>query len=154
MENNDFDGVFKFTNVTDEDFVAFWNNKEYTFPAKSSCALIIPNEPYENIQEIRKKFAYKLAVREFYKGKEYVKMSKMGKGLPPIFDEKILEPMIELCLKPLPMAKVKVKIGKKEDERAYRGSKAVSGKDNLNEVFKDEPVKEVGRQSDAQPSNI
>lgn len=135
---NDFDGVFRFTNATDEDFSGFWNNKEYVFPAGTCCPMIIANEPLENIQEIRKKFAYKLAVREFYKGKVYAKMSKMGNGLPPTFDEKILEPWIEQCLKPLPIAKAKVKEGKRDSERNYKASKAISDKDNPNFVFKDD----------------
>lgn len=138
MYNEDFDGVFRFTNVTDEDFVFFWNNKEYTFPAKVCCPMIIANESLENIQEIRKKAAYKLAVREFYKSKEYIKMSKQGRGLPPTFDDKILEPMIESCLKPLPMSKAKVKEGKKESDRNYKASKAISDKDNPNFVFREE----------------
>ena len=142
---NDFDGVFRFTNVTDEDFKAFWNNKEYTFPAGRTVPLIIANETLENIQEIRKKFAYQLATREFYKGKEYLKMSKQGNGLPPLFNEKILEPMIEQCLKPLPMAKATVKEGKKDSEKNYKGSKAISEKDNPNFIFKDDEPRELGK---------
>ena len=60
-----FDGVFKFTNNTSEDFTGLWNNKEYSFPKKTSCPMIILGEPLVNIQEITKKFAYKLATREF-----------------------------------------------------------------------------------------
>jgi hypothetical protein len=137
MYETDFDGVFKFTNATTEDFVFFWNNKEYLFPAGTCCPMIIANESLENIQEIRKKAAYKLATREFYKGKQYKSMSKMGNGLPPIFDEKVLEPWIDECLKPLPMAKAVVKEGKRE-KVSFRGSKAISDKENPNFVFKDE----------------
>lgn len=144
MYESDFDGVFKFTNVTDEDFIALWNSKEYMFPAGMCCPLIIPDETLESIQEIRKRFAYKLAVREFYKGKEYNRMKKLGGGLPPTFDEKILEPMIETCLKPLPMAKARVRVGKKTDDRSFKASRAISEKDNPNFVFKDDPVQEKG----------
>ncbi len=141
----DFDGVFRFTNPTDEDFTALWNNKEYTFPANRTVPLIIPNETLENIQEIRKKFAYKLAVREFYAGKEYNKMSKMGGGLPPTFNEKILEPMIEKCLLALPESRATTKQGKPTlDEKRLKGSKAVSGKDDLNQAFKDAEIIEKG----------
>jgi hypothetical protein len=35
MEN--FDGVFKFTNNSDEAFTALWNNKEYVFPSMTRC---------------------------------------------------------------------------------------------------------------------
>ena len=141
----DFDGVFRFTNPTDEDFTALWNNKEYTFPANRTVPLIIANETLENIQEIRKKFAFKLATREFYNSKEYGKMSKMGNGLPPTFDEKILEPMIEKCLMSLPESRATVKSGKPSlDEKRLKGSKAVSGKDDLNHAFKDAEIVERG----------
>ena len=40
----DFDGVFRFTNATNEDFSALWNNVEYIFPAGKTVPLIIPNE--------------------------------------------------------------------------------------------------------------
>ena len=148
--NEEFDGVFRFTNPTDEEFRVLWNNKEYVFPAQSRCPLIIPNETLENIQEIRKKFAYKLAVREFYKSKEYVKLSKMGNGLPPTFDEKTLEPMIEKCLAPLPLARAKTKDLPKDSERNYKASKAIAEKDNPNFVFKEESdaVKPLGAMPD------
>ncbi len=150
----DFDGVFRFTNDTDEDFKFFWNSKEYLFPAGKMTPMIIANESLENIQEIRKRAAYKLAVREFYKGKikddagnTYAKLSKMGNGLPPVFDNKILEPTIERCLKPLPVAKATVKeVVKKQTN--FRASKAVGAKDNLAYEFKDDQPDELGAQSD------
>jgi hypothetical protein len=100
--------------------------------------MIIANETLENIQEIRKKAAYKLAVREFYKTKTYDKMSKMGNGLPPIYDDKVLEPMIEQCLKPLPEKKAIVRTRKTESDSKFKGSKAVSGKEDLNYQFREE----------------
>ncbi len=149
--DKDFDGGFRFTNATDEDFTALWNNKEYMFPAGKTVPLIIADETLENIQEIRKRFAYALATREFYKGKVYDKMKKMGNGLPPTFDDKILEPMIETCLKPLPMAKAIVKEGKKSEQK-FRGSKAVGKNGNLNELFKEESenVQELGQMPNSQ----
>lgn len=145
---DDFNGVFQFTNWTDEDFSGFWNNKEYVFEAGKMSPIIIPTESLENIQEIRKKFAYKLAVREWYKGKEYGRMKKMGNGLPPTFDEKILEPMIERCLNPLPVAKVKVK-EVKAPKQSFKASKAISEKENVNFVFKDEVVEAKGQMPDS-----
>lgn len=100
--------------------------------------MIIASESLENIQEIRKKAAYKFATREFYKSKDYRMMSKAGNGLPPIFDEKVLEPWIEACLRPLPVAKVKVKEGKKDTGNNYKGSKALSDKDDPNFLFREE----------------
>lgn len=107
------DGVFYFTNNSKENFIVLWNNKEYTFPAKSCSPMLIPGEPPENVQEIRKKFAYKWAEREWYSGREYKAMAKMGQGLPPTRDDKVLEPLIEMCLNPLPIEKAKVKEVKK-----------------------------------------
>lgn len=157
----DFDGVFRFTNPTDEDFVTFWNNKEYTYPAGRTVPMIIANETLENIQEIRKRFAFQLAVREFYRnkikdfsGSTYDGLVKKGNksagGTPPMFDEKILEPMIELCLKPLPEARAKVKDGKKlTSDKTFKASKAISDKDNPNYVFKDDEPTVVGKMSEA-----
>lgn len=152
LKNNvEFDGVFRFSNNSDEDFVVLWNNREYTFPAKTCSPMLIAGESPENVQEIRKKFAYKWAEKEWYKGKEYQRMSKMGGGLPPTRDDKTLEPLIEMCLTPLPIAPAKVKEAKKE-KRVYRGSKAVSDKENLNLAFaeetKDENLVKVGKQKD------
>lgn len=148
--NEEFTGTFYFTNPTDEDFTALWNNKEYTFPAQSTVPLIILSEPLENIQEIRKRFAYRLAEQRFYASKEYEKMKKMGNGLPPTFNPKILEPMIEECLKPLPIKRAKVKEGKKENDRDYKATKAIGEGDNPNFVFAEEnkhpPV--LGKMSD------
>ena len=146
--NEEFDGVFRFTNATDEDFKVLWNNKEYTYPAKGTYPMIIANETLENIQEIRKKFAYKLAIREFYKSEEYVKMSKMGNGIPPTFDEAKLQPWINQCLVPLPRGKADVKELPKESEKQFKGSKAISDSDNPNMVFKDEPIPTKGKMSD------
>jgi len=148
MDTNEFDGVFKFTNATTEDFAVLWNNKEYVYPAGTSCPMVIANETLENIQEIRKKFAYKLAVREFYKGKMYKDMSKMGNGLPPTFDEKVLQPWIDQCLTPLPPSYAKIKELPKQDGKKFRGSKAISDKDNPNFVFKDDEPTVLGKQSD------
>lgn len=151
MENEDieFNGVFMFTNPTDDDFTFFWNNNEYLYPAQKTTAMLIKNETPENIQEIRKKAAYKLAVREFYTGKKYKDMAKMGNGMPPTFDEKILEPMIEQCLKPLPIAQPTVKAGKKMiSDNSYKASKALSDKENPNFIFRDDVAEVKGKMPD------
>ena len=145
--NEFFTGVFYFTNATEEDFSHLWNNKEYIFPKQTTCPIIIGNETLENIQEIRKRFAYDLAVREFYKTKEYVKLSKMGNGIPPTFNENVLQPWIDQCLSPLPKAFAKVKEGKKEDDRRFKATKAVGKKDNLAVEFKDDVPQELGEMS-------
>ncbi len=135
-EDNEFSGVFMFTNPTKTERRFLWNNKEYIFPAEATVPLIIPTETLENIQEIRKRFAKAMAQERLYEGEpvlnrdgkivfEYHKAMEMGKGLPPTFDEKILEPFIEECLKPLPIKRIEVKEGKKlDDERKYKATKA------------------------------
>ena len=111
----DFDGVFRFTNATDEDFVTLWNNKEYTYPAQSTVPMIIANESLENIQQIRKYFAKRLAEREFYKTKGFketrngLKDKDMGRNVVATsYNEGQLQPFIDSCLKPLPAGKQKV----------------------------------------------
>lgn len=108
----DFDGVFRFTNATDEDFVTLWNNKEYTYLKGTTTPMIIANESLENIQQIRKYFAKRLAEREFFKGKDFNKMkngtvnaSGGGNMVASMYDEKLLQPWIDQCLEPLPIAR-------------------------------------------------
>ncbi len=142
--SDEFDGVFRFSNNSDEDFKVLWNNKEYTFPARTRSPMIIQNESLENIQEIRKKFAYKWAEREWFKSEEYQRMSKMGNGLPPTRQDTVLEPLIQQCLEPLPLSKAIITEGKKRVE-TFKATKAVSEDDNLNEAFKNETKDGAGR---------
>lgn len=136
MNTSEFMGVFHFTNWTDEDYVHLWNNEEYTFPKESSVPMIMQKETSEAIQEIRKRFAYDLAVREFYKGSTYKKMSKMGNGLPPIFDEKILEPMIQRCLEPLELKKATIRdVSDKDAEKNFKSSAAIGENQSPASVF-------------------
>lgn len=144
LQSQGFDGVFRFTNPTTEDFTVLWNSKEYTFPARSTCPMIIQNETQEAIQEIRKKFAYKLAQREFYNGKIYKQMSNQGRGMPPLFDEKLLQPTVDACLTELPITQAIVKPARKI-EQSFRGTKAIGKNANLNVEFKDDEIVEIGR---------
>jgi len=99
-----FNGVFPFTNSSDEDYKDMWNSIEYTFPAKSTVPLIIPGEPPEGVQNIRKKFARGYAVREFYKTEKFAYMNDRERGeKPALYTESDLEPFIQSCLEPLPM---------------------------------------------------
>lgn len=137
--NEDFSGVFYFTNPTNKERKYLWNNKEYAFPPESTVPLIIPTESLENIQEIRKRFAYRMAEERFYEGDEYKKMKEMGGGLPPTFDPKILEPMIQECLKPLPVKRAKIEKGREIDKESnYKATKAVGRNEDLNMVFREE----------------
>ncbi len=147
----EFSGVFMFTNPTKTERKYLWNNREYVFPAESSVPLIIPTETLENIQEIRKRFAFRMATERLYEGEkvfgrdgktvvfDYKKAKEMGNGLPPTFDDRILEPMIEECLKPLPIKRADIKQGKKlDDERQYKATKAMGEKEDPNFIFREE----------------
>lgn len=141
----DFDGVFRFTNASDTEFTAMWNNKEYVFPAKSTCRLIIEGETLENIQEIRKRFALKYAQREYFKSKSYNKI-RNGDGMSVLsmFDLKVMQPYVDQCLEPLPVAEVVKKPAKSDKDTNYKSSKGVGKKDSLNEMFKDTDIPELG----------
>jgi hypothetical protein len=112
----DFDGVFRFSNPSDEDFVGIWGGKEYLFPAESTVPLMIMEHSPIEIQHIRKKFAKDLAEREFYKSKEYkVMQGQEGKSGNRVFNSihqaatytiADLEPYIQACLKQLPVSKL------------------------------------------------
>ena len=134
---NYLNGVFYFSNASEEDFVALWNNVEYIFPAMTCSPMLIANEPPENVQEIRKRFALTWAQKQWYAGREYKKMVKEGGRIPAIPNEKVYEPLIQMCLNPLPIVQVKTK-KKGEEKTRYKGSKPVNKKDNLNEIFKDD----------------
>lgn len=139
--NEEFSGVFNFTNPDNEEFVALWNNREYKFEPESTSPLLIASESLENIQEIRKRFAYRNAEKRFYKSEQYLKMKDMGNGIPPTFDPKILEPMIQECLKPLPIKRMVVKEGKKvDDEKNYKSTKAIGQDDDPNYVFREDNI--------------
>ena len=121
----DFDGTFKFTNWTDEDFVGKWDSKEYHFPAQSTSPMIIINHTPLEIQQIRKKFAKDLAEREFFKSGSYSKLQSQERnndGSPRLnsiqqagtYSVETLTPFIQKCLEPLPIAKVKITDAPKE----------------------------------------
>lgn len=116
----DFDGVFKFTNDTDEEFVGKWGNKEYRFPPHSTSPMIMPQFSALEVQSIRKKFARDLAEREFFNGERYKKLLSMERNsdgsakLASIhgagtYSEGELVSLIQRCLKPLAGAKAIVK---------------------------------------------
>lgn len=115
MNNNnnilpaDFDGVFRFTNFTDKEFKAKWASIEYTFSPESTTPMIIPGATPEEVQHIRKKFARELAIVEFYKTPKFVAMNNVQPGgVPPLYTDSDLEPFIQRCLEPLPIAQVKM----------------------------------------------
>lgn len=112
----DFDGTFKFSNPSKEDFIGVWGQKHYLFPAGTTVPLIMTEHSPIEIQHIRKKFAKDLAEREFYKSKGYeILRGQEGKSGNRNFNSihqaaaytlKDLEPYIQSCLEPLPISKL------------------------------------------------
>lgn len=118
----DFDGVFRFTNFSDEDFVAKWNSVEYTFPAMKTTPMLIPEASQFEIQSIRKKFARELATREWYKTDKFKGMDSVGKAdgkTPATYTESDLAPFIQKCLEALPIARATTKKLPKDSEDNY-----------------------------------
>lgn len=140
---NYLNGVFYFSNTSDEDYIHLWNNIEYTFPAKTCSPMIIAGETPENIQNIRKRFAYDWAVGQYQKSKEFKKMEGVKTSKPPIPNEKVLEPYIQMCLNPLPIKEAKTRKVDPE-KRTYKVSKPVAKNENLNVAFKDEQPEVLG----------
>ncbi len=155
MYNENFDGVFKFTNASNEEFVALWNNKEYRFPPQSTCPLIIPGETLENIQNIRKMFALKYAKRELFKSPQGLKIEKEGAKHfnPATYDEAILEQYVQQCLTPLPISVVEVKeLPRKKAKSIDNGTQvigdaSVSSLSSSDGAFKDFVPPTIGKMS-------
>lgn len=130
----DFDGTFKFSNPSDEDFIGVWGQKQYLFPAGTTVPLIMVDHTALEIQHIRKKFAKDLAEREFYKSKEY-KVLKGQEGTSgnrnfnsihqaATYTLKDLEPFIQKCLAPLPVSNLLSKatkpLSQETEEKIHR----------------------------------
>ncbi len=115
---SDFDGIFKFTNWSDTEFVGTWNKKQYHYAAQTTSPMIIPEHSPLEIQNIRKKFAKDLAEREFFKGTRYEllrspegvlgnrTMSGIHTANAYTLDD--LKEGIQACLKPLEMRRADV----------------------------------------------
>lgn len=119
----DFDGVFHFTNWSDQEFVGVWGGKKYIFPAQKTSPMIIPEHSPLEIQHIRKKFAKDLAEREYFKSPQYehqrlregekdeygmIKPRGQGMSHAGTYSLAELTPFIQRCLEPLPVAKALV----------------------------------------------
>lgn len=116
----DFDGTFRFTNWTTEEFIGVWGKKEYHFAAESTSPMIMPEYSPLEVQHIRKKFAKDLAEREFFKSAEYdhkfMKQERNPDGTPRLnsihqagqYSMDNLTPFIQKCLQPLQLAKVTI----------------------------------------------
>ena len=123
---NYIDGVFYFSNTSTEPFVALWNSVEYTFAPESCSAILIPDHTAVQIQEIRKLWAYKWAEKQWFSGKEYKHLVKIGKDKPSARDDAHLNDLVQLCLRPLPL-KILEKKQVKRNIRLSGKSKPVGG---------------------------
>ncbi len=114
-----FDGTFRFTNASEEDFTASWGGKNYTFPAMKTTPMIIMDASPVEIQNIRKKFARKWAEREFFKSKKYkdaVAQERNPDGSARFnsfqqggqYSDTDLEPYIQQCLTPLAVGSLNI----------------------------------------------
>lgn len=108
----DFDGVFRLSNPSKEDFIGVWGGKQYLFPAEAMTPIVMMEHSPLEIQHIRKKFARDLAEREWFKSKGYKVMSDQ-EGKPgnrnfnsihqaAAYTLADLTPYIQKCLQPLP----------------------------------------------------
>lgn len=111
----DFDGTFKFTNDSDEEFVGKWGGREYHFPPRSTSPMIMPDHSPLEIQNIRKKFAKDWAEKQYFKSDKYEAarapegtlgnrtMSGIHTAATYTLDD--LKENIQRCLKPLEIKK-------------------------------------------------
>ncbi len=122
----DFDGVFRFTNDSDEDFIGKWDSLEYVFPARKTTPMLITNATPLEVQNIRKKFAREWAERQYFKSEKYQKMFNQERnpdGTPRLnsihqagtYGDNELAPFIQQCLTPLPIARATVQEAPKEE---------------------------------------
>lgn len=128
----DFDGVFRFTNNTNSDFVGVWNKVEYTFPAMKTTPMVIENATPLEVQSIRKKFAKDLAVAQFYESAKFKDMNDPKHGVKPaLYTDSDLAPLIQKCLEPLAVGVAKAKALPKDKNENYKVSKIVNQGDSL-----------------------
>lgn len=150
------DGVFYFTNPglakfktregdETKDFVTLWNNKEYTFKGNTTSPLIIPNTTPEEVQHIRKKFAKSYATLWFFQTPRYRELVKKGGYIPATYDEDTeYAKVTQACLTPLPKSQVEVKDLPRDNEKNYKGTKAIARGADLNAVFQDYEIPTLG----------
>lgn len=106
----DFDGVFRFTNYSEEEFIAKWGNRAYTYPPMRTTPMIIVDASPLEVQQIRKKFAKEFAIREWFKTKQAKALTEKRGELNSIFQantysDSDLAPFIQKCLEPLESAR-------------------------------------------------
>lgn len=157
----DFDGVFRFTNNSDEEFIGKWGGKEYIFPPRSTSPMIMPEFTPLEIQQIRKKFAKDWAEHQFFQSKKYevirsregekdemnmIRPRGQGMSHAGTYSLNDLVDYIQQCLKPLPISKAIVQEGEKikieesltRNKKGNLNTKAVEDDDDLKKLAKGE----------------
>lgn len=127
-------GTFYFTNFTNEDFVARWDNIEYVFPANKTTPIIIPTETPIGIQSIRRKFAEELATREFYKTEKFSKLNNAPTASPATYTVNDLTTLIQKCLIPLEKEKDVKSVDLGVDNEQKYSSVVLDGTENLETI--------------------
>ncbi len=155
MLPENFDGLVRFTNWSDEDFTAKYNSKEYTIPANSTVVIspLMPDRSPLDLLNICKKFALDLAVREWGKTqwmKDQLKRERNVDGSPrgygmsgaATYSIDQLAPLIEkgLYVYQTANAKVQESLRPKIEDRLTRDKK---GRLNSKAVEQDEPLNDV-----------
>ncbi len=153
----DFDGVFRFTNWSNEEFTGAWGGKKYIFPAETTSPMVIPEHSPLEIQYIRKKFAKDLAEREYYKSQNYKNLLKQERntdGSPRLngihsagtYSLDQLTDYIQKCLEPLPLSKALVQNIEKRpvEDTLTRNNK---GKLNTEAIDGNESLTDKARQA-------
>lgn len=139
------DDLVPFTNWTEKEFIGRWGSNDYPFPPLSTVPLVgkIKRATPEDCLYIRRKFAIELAQIAFYDTAQWKNMQSQASieriqqtnvpQTPPIYSEKILEPLVEKALTPLPIATVVAHEVKDETaKKISRNSKVVrQDKDDL-----------------------
>lgn len=155
MLPENFDGLVRFNNWSDEEFTAKYNSKEYIIPAQSTCVLspLMPDRSPIELLNVCKKFALDLAIREWGKSqwfKDQLKRERNIDGSPrgygmsgaSTYSIDQLAPFIEKALYLYPQAKAKVQESLRpkledslsRDKKGRLNSKAVEENTPLNDL--------------------
>jgi hypothetical protein len=107
---------FPFTNRAEEVFIGRWGKREYHFQPMTTTPMLgmIDNASPLDLQSIRKKFAHDWAEWQFFqspRAKSLQSQEKNPDGTPRFnsihmssaYNEKDLQPYIQMCLEPLPI---------------------------------------------------
>lgn len=155
MLPENFDGLVRFTNWSDEDFTAKYNSKEYTIPANTTVIIspLMPERSPIELLNICKKFALDLATREWGKSdwyKQALKRERNADGWPrgygfsgaSTYSLDQLAPMIQKGLYIYPESKARVQEAMRpkledklsKDDEGRLNSKAVKKNMPLNDL--------------------